>query len=240
MISYGGKEVVCSIIRNITERKRAERALREVKEAERNRMARDLHDSALQDISYAMAEAEVVRVLTEDPELGARLDRMVEALQRGGRELRGAVLDLRIGEERHRPFSRQLESLVDQTRKMAPDLDIRLEVGHLPSIAFGEAGTELLRALQEALTNARRHAQARSIRITVRAEDGALVAEVSDDGRGFESGTAPGVGFRSMRERMAALGGELEVRSKLGDGTRVYFRVPVGTLLGEIANPGMH
>lgn len=228
VISYSGKEVVCSIVRDITERKRAERVLREVREAERNRMARELHDSALQDISYALAEAEVLRVISEDPELGSRLDRIVEALHRGGRELRGAVLDLRLGEEQYRPFLRNLEDLVDQTRKMVPELNIRLEAeGNVPSVTLGTTGTELLRAVQEALTNVRRHAQARSARITVKMDDGVLVAGVSDDGRGFESGIDPGVGLRSMRERMIALGGKLEVDSQPGVGTRVSFRVPL-------------
>ncbi|MDQ4105699.1 MAG: PAS domain S-box protein, partial [Actinomycetota bacterium] len=237
IISYGDREVVCAVARDITECKRAERALREVREAERNRLARDLRDGALQDISYALAEAEVVRVVSEDPELDARLDRIIEALQRGGRELRGAVLNLRLGEERDRSLSRQLESLVDQNRKMAPGLDISLAVeGDLAF--FGPAGTELLRALQEAFTNVRRHAEASSARITVKVEGPDLVAEVSDDGRGFGPDTVPGVGFRSMRERIAAFGGDLEVESEPGEVTRVCLRIPSGSLSGRVPDTG--
>lgn len=236
VISYGDREVVCAVARDITERKRAERALREVREAERNRLARDLHDGALQDISYALAEAEVVRVISEDPDLDTRLNQIVESLRRGGRELRGAVLDLRLGEERNEPLYKQLGTLVDQNRRMDPNLDIRLEVGGLPSTHLGADAVELLRAVQEALTNVRRHAQARNARITVRFEGEDLVAEVSDDGRGFGPDTTPGVGFRSMKERTVALGGEIEVESEPGRGTQVRFRIPSGTLLGEVAN----
>lgn len=238
IISYGDREVVCAVARDITERKRAERALREVREAERNRLARDLHDGALQDISYALAEAEVVRVLSKEPELETRLNQMVEALLRGGRELRGAILDLRLGEEGSQPFSRQLESLVHQNRKMASNLDIQLKVEGLPSTPFGEVGTELLRALQEALTNVRRHAEARNAWVIVKAEDGDLVAEVSDDGCGPGPDVPPGVGFRSMRERTAAIGGELEVESTPGKGTRVRFRVPTSSLSGKVSDTG--
>ncbi|MDQ4107091.1 MAG: PAS domain S-box protein [Actinomycetota bacterium] len=239
MISYGGKEVVCSIVRDITERKRAERALREVREAERNRMARELHDGALQDITYALAEGEIIRLLSEDPALDDRVNRLLEALRRGSRELRGMVFNLRLGEELDRPFSRQLESLVDQNRKMAPDLDVRLEVDQsLPSTPFEGTGAELLRALQEALTNVRRHAEASSVLLRVTVQGDHLLAEVSDDGRGFGPDTVPGVGFRSMRERIAALGGELEVQSEPGEGTRVRFRVPMGVLLAERPGTG--
>lgn len=62
--------------------------------------------------------------------------------------------------------------------------------------------------------------------MTLRAEGEDLVAEVSDDGRGFGAGSAPGVGLRSMQERASALGGELEVESEPGKGTTVRVRVP--------------
>ena len=90
---------------------------------------------------------------------------------------------------------------------------------------------ELLRIVQEALTNARRHSGARRVGVTLWVEGNDLVAEVSDDGRGFEMETAPGIGLRSMRERAAALGGELEVQSEPGEGTWVRLRAPVLSLL---------
>ena len=232
IISYGDREVVCAVARDITERKRTERALREVREAERNRLARDLHDGALQDISYAMVEAEIVRMVPEDPEYATRLERIVEALQRGGRELRATVNDLRVEEEQNISLPQLLGSLVEQSRQRAADQDIHLEVEEgFPSAPFGEAGVELLHIVREALTNARRHSEARNVTVSLRVEESDLVIEVADDGRGFGPGTAPGVGLRSMRERAAALGGELEAESEPGGGTRVWLRVPLSSLL---------
>ncbi len=238
-ISYESTEVVCAVVRDITERKRTEEALREVREAERRRMARDLHDGALQDLAYALAEMEIVRMIPDDPERDVRLERVVEALRRTGQELRGTVYDLRLGAERNKPFPVLLESLVEQNCGMAPDCAIELAVGSdVPSAPLGEAGTELLRVFQEALTNARRHSGARHIRVSLRVEGECLVAEVADDGRGFEPDAAPGVGLRSMEERAAMLGGSLEVGSAPGRGTRVRFRASMSGLLKRYAESG--
>jgi signal transduction histidine kinase len=228
VIRYGGGEVVCAVVRDITERKRAERALREVKEAERNRMARDLHDGALQDLAYALAEVETARMIPDDPGLDARLERAVDVLRRVGRELRAAVNDLRLGEERNRSLPTLVESLVKRNRGMVPSGEIGMAVEEgFPATPLGDVGADVLRILQEALTNARRHSGARKVFVSLKVEDDNLVAEVSDDGRGFDPETPSRIGLRSMRERAAALGGRLEVESAAGEGTRVRLLAPM-------------
>jgi signal transduction histidine kinase len=92
---------------------------------------------------------------------------------------------------------------------------------------MGDAGVELSRVIREALTNARRHSGAKSVTVTLGTEGGELVAEVSDDGRGFGPEAESGGGSRSMRERTAALGGELRIESEPEHGTRVLLRVPL-------------
>lgn len=82
----------------------------------------------------------------------------------------------------------------------------------------------MLRVIQEALTNARRHSGARKIVVSLKSEGTDLVVEVSDDGQGFGQGTAQGVGLSSMRERATAIGGELEIESE--SGTRIRLMVP--------------
>ena len=111
---------------------------------------------------------------------------------------------------------------------MARGQEIGLEVEEgFPATSLGNAGTEMLRMIQEALTNARRHSGALNVIVTLKVEEEDMVAEVSDDGQGFGVGTSPGVGLKSMRERAAALGGKLEVESVVGEGTRVRLRVSV-------------
>jgi PAS domain S-box-containing protein len=124
MIHFGTKEMVCMLVRDITERKRTEGALREMREAERNRIARDLHDGALQDLSYALVETRQALSVAEAPELDQRLGRAVEALERTGPELRGAIYDLRLEEERNKPLAESLRALVELNHSMTPELDI--------------------------------------------------------------------------------------------------------------------
>ena len=87
-----------------------------------------------------------------------------------------------------------------------------------------------MRIVQEALTNVRRHSGARHARVEPGVEGEALYAEVRDDGRGFDPGlTRAGVGRHSMRQRAQGLGGEVELWSEPGRGTRVLCRVPLPT-----------
>jgi two-component system, NarL family, sensor histidine kinase UhpB len=213
---------------DITEQKRTEEALREVREAERRRMARDLHDGVLQDLSYTAAALGLAQINAEGTGLEEELQKAIDAVRRAAQGLRAAVYDLRLEEERDQPFAQLVELLVQRNRTMARDCEISLEVGErVPSTPLSDAGTEVLRVIQEALTNARRHSGARNVRVALRREVDNLVAEVSDDGRGFGPDTTAGVGLKSMRERAAALGGKLEIESKPGEGTRVHLRIPV-------------
>jgi PAS domain S-box-containing protein len=229
VISFGGKRVVCSVVRDVTERKRAEKALHEVREAERTRIARDLHDGALQDLTYALAECQVIQILSEDPELDVKLEGAISALRRTERGLRGAVYDLRMEQARDHSFVRSVHSLVDLNRQMNPGCEIALTVDEdFPEDLPDTTGSELLRVVQEALTNARRHSGARHVRVTLEAAGGEVRAEVADDGRGYDPNSVEaGIGLKSMRERMTALGGEIEVHSAPGSGTRVRLRLPM-------------
>jgi PAS domain S-box-containing protein len=230
MIHFGTKEMVCVLVRDITERKKTEEALREMREAERNRIARDLHDSVLQDLSYALAETRHALSAPEDLELDRRLGRAVEALDRMVPELRGAIYNLRVEEERNKPLAESLRNLLELNRRMTPDLDIRLEVAHgIPSRPLGERGAELLRILQEALTNVRRHSGARNAMVSLMVEEDLLMAEVADDGRGFDPAevSPAGIGTRGMHERARALKGDLKIESEPGKGTMVRFDMPL-------------
>src|SRR5215211_5587660 len=233
-------QAVANVLAMAIERKETQERLEEVREAERSRIARDLHDEALQDLTDAVAEAQRIRSISEEPEPTRRLGRLVTALKRVGPQVRGAIYDLRLGRERDKPFDELLEELVELQRSMAPELDIHLEIGDgVLSEPLGQKGTNLLRILGEALTNARRHSGAHNIRVEVWTTEEKLFAEVEDDGRGFDvveepSAITAGMGTGGMRERARSLGGDLMIESQPGRGTKVRFEM---ALQGEPEKP---
>ena len=217
-----------NILRDITESKRSEESLRRVTEAERRRIARDLHDGVLQDLSYTAATIGMIMLQANDAKLKEQLQAAIDAVRRGAQGLREAVNDLRLEDEEGRPFTEMVESLVRRNRTMARKAGITLHMGEqVPSTPLGETGMQVSRVIQEALTNARRHSGADGISVSLRMDGEDLVAEVSDDGRGFDMEILPGVGLRSMRERAALSGGDLEIESEPDRGTSVRLRVPV-------------
>ena len=225
--SSGEPKYFITVIENITERKRAEEALREVREAERQRMAHELHDGAFQDLTYALSQAQLVQEISKDRELNDRLERTVEALKRTGRELRAAVYDLKLEEDRDRPLRELLKSLVELNHTRAPGRDVRLEMKDgFPSSPFGKRDPELVRIVQEALTNVRKHSAAQNVLVTLGVLGNKIWAEVTDDGWGFGPETPAGMGTRSMHERARILGGDLKIESEPGKGTKVRFEAP--------------
>jgi signal transduction histidine kinase len=162
--------------RDITERKEAEQRVVEAREAERGRIARALHDDALQRLGDAIALVATAHRTTAESRLTAQL---LPVLRRVGEQLRSAISDLRLESEEHRPFTELLGRLIDEHRAMMGSCEIQLEIGDgVPTGSLGVEGIEVLRILGEALTNARRHAEARHVRVRVAAANEGLWAEV--------------------------------------------------------------
>ncbi|MDQ3864533.1 MAG: PAS domain S-box protein, partial [Actinomycetota bacterium] len=232
-VPYNGEKAMCIVAHDVTERKRAERMLEEIREAERNRLARELHDSTLQDIVYALQEVRVMQVVSGDDQSTALQD-TAEALKRSVEGLRGAIFELRLKETLDRSLVSSLENLVDLNRRMARGrYELELVVADdFPARLPDRAGLELTRLVQEALTNVRRHAEAEHVRVELGLDGALAYVEVSDDGCGFDPQRArTGIGRQSMKHRALELGGELSVKSAPGEGTRVRFSIPVFRLL---------
>ena len=213
---------------DVTERIRAEEVFSEIRRAERRRIARDLHDIALQDLSGALQSLRLTHLRSRNTGADLDLKEELEALGRATSGLRGAIYDLRY--EKERPFVKSVESLVELNRQLTPERTTALMIEDgFPEELPEEVSVELLRILREALTNARRHSGARNVEVRLRAESEALVAAVIDDGRGFHSAsTRTGVGLVGMGERVEGLGGKIEVSSRPGEGTKVTVKVPLG------------
>src|SRR5918995_791922 len=213
---------------DVTERRRAEEALSEARRAERRRIARDLHDIVLQDLSGTLQSLRLTHLQAKKSGISIDFEEELKALRRATSGLRSAIYDLR--REKERPFLESVESLVDLNRKASDEREIRLIVEEgFPAGLPAKESVDVLRVLQEALTNARRHSGARNVEVGLRTDDEAIQIEVADDGQGFDPGSArAGMGLVGMRERVEGLGGKIEVRSRPGEGTKVTVRVPVG------------
>jgi DNA-binding NarL/FixJ family response regulator/signal transduction histidine kinase len=224
---------VANVISSAVERVASEQRILEVRDAERRRIARDLHDEALQDLTDALLVV-TAGGDTTDP---AAVPRLVPALNRVGQQLRGAIYDLRLGGEEDRPFGELLRHLVDLQREMSSGYEIELQISTAAPVGpLGKTGTEVLRVVREALVNARRHSGARHVRVRASGSRSELRVEVEDDGRGFDMTAKGKSGITGMRERAALHGSELEIRAAPGRGTLVGLTVPVDGADGQAAS----
>src|SRR5215207_7999894 len=115
-------------VEDITERKRAEEALREIREAERRRIARELHDVVLQDLTYALQSMQVSKRMPEGAARSGEADQQIEALKRAVGGLREAIYDLRLESTRERPLIRAVASIVELNRQIGGGCEFDLIV----------------------------------------------------------------------------------------------------------------
>ena len=168
--------------RDITARKRLEVTHAEVRQTERRRLARALHDEALQELTDAIV---VVQGPPDSPKRRAS-DQLVFLLRRVGQQLRSAIYDLRLEEQEGQPFRHLLEALVSLHATMAVGCEVEFELRDgVPAGPLGNQGTEILRLVGEALTNARRHSGGSLIRVIAWGSEDQFCIEVADNGRGL-------------------------------------------------------
>jgi signal transduction histidine kinase len=195
---------------------------------ERQRLARELHDSVSQALYGIGLGARTARALLDrDPAQAAEPLEYILSLADGGlAEMRALIFELR-------PDSLEREGLVAALSRQAAALqsrhkiDVQTEFCAEPSLPF-PIKEALYRIAQEAVNNAVRHAQASQVLIRLDDCQGQLLLEIQDNGSGFDPGREhPGhLGLQSMAERAARIGGMLEVLSQPGQGTRVQMRLP--------------
>jgi signal transduction histidine kinase len=196
---------------------------------ERNRLARELHDSVSQKLFGLVLSAESAGTLLDrDPvEARAELDRLRAVAQEVMEELRSLVFELRPPELESEGLATALRKHVDVLRRVYRR-EIHLDVSGTPSRAPG-LEREVFRVAQEALQNALRHADAARVDVALAATEGRLLLTVRDDGIGFDPGAAAirsrRLGLTSMEERAETLGGTLAIESRAGEGTVVRLEV---------------
>ncbi len=200
---------------------------------ERERIAREMHDSLAQVLGSThlrLRGLEIDDRITTHPAIAAEIEDLAATCQEAYRDVREAILGLRDSSKTERGLEDNLRTYLtkySQQSQIASRLEVELD-GELALSPRCEV--HVIRVVQEALTNVRKHADASSVVVRV-AEDGPMTTfTVEDDGQGFDaSGTTQdgdGFGLFTMRDRMTLLRGSLTVDSVPGRGTRVIASVP--------------
>jgi PAS domain S-box-containing protein len=235
----------------IEDRKQAEEALRcsfdelralaarlqSIREEERTRVAREIHDELGQALTAIKLEsASLIRGLPVDAKqqlnqaqsIVKLVDRTIEAVRRISTELRPAILD-----DMGLVAAVEWAGVEFQSRT---GTQCRLDLPQDDIVIDRECTTALFRILQETLTNVARHANATHLNVRLAKEDSSLILEVRDNGKGISEerlSAGRSLGILGMRERALLLGGEFDISGAPGDGTTIRVRIP-GTLYSPV------
>ena len=229
------------LLHDVTEKVQAQAQASEEQRAlatlrERDRVARELHDNLGQVLGFVKMQAQAARGMlarSQTSEAGACLEKLAAVAQDAHGDVCEYILGARAGMSTSSGFFPALE---DYLQRLGENYGLATKLNVSPELADGAfppmVEAQLLRIIQEALTNVRKHARATGVDIRISVRDGLAAAIVQDDGVGFDPAlleTAAGqkFGVRFMRERAEEVGGTVQVHSAPGAGTRVVISVPL-------------
>jgi PAS domain S-box-containing protein len=230
------RRIFTAFVRDITERKQAEQAAREfggrllhAQEAERARLARELHD----DITQRLARLAIDAGRAESGRNGAAWSETMREVRDGlvhlSEDVHSLSYKLHPALLEDLGLSDALKAECDRFSRQE-SIPVRARLEEIPAQIPKDAGLCLFRVTQEALRNVARHARSKSAEVLLRPLDGGLQLAVTDTGVGFDpiqQRHRPSLGLASMRERVRLLGGELHIESTPGQGTAILAWVPV-------------
>ncbi|MDX6699107.1 MAG: hypothetical protein QOE65_2504 [Solirubrobacteraceae bacterium] len=210
------------------ERRRLLSELVAAEDAERQRIAEDIHDDSIQALAALLLRLEMLEAKLTDDGLRGRMAEARESARAAVTRLRHLMFQLNPPALETSGLAVALTQYVEEVgRVWGPEASLRSE---LDGELAGQPRALAYRIAIEAVNNAAKHAQAGHIDVTLASQDGGVRVRVQDDGRGFDTATAsprPGhMGLRTMRERAEAAGGWWRLESEPGRGTTVEFFVP--------------
>lgn len=191
---------------------------------ERNRLARDLHDSVKQQVfAISMQLSAAKTSLSESDKAYASVTQAERLAQQAGAELTTLIQELRPPILARKDLSAAVKELiVEWSRQNEVEVEAKVEEGLSASVNVEQA---LFRVTQEALSNVARHSKANKVLVILVAENDEIVLTIEDNGMGFDLNNArKGVGLDSMRERLEKVGGQLDVSSQRKNGTHIVAR----------------
>ena len=203
-------------------------------ETERTRISREMHDGLAQVLGYINTKTQAIEEFVANKDFKSaedHLKEMSETARQAYREVREGILALRtqVGTERSlsdalTEFISEFQFQLGKSTKVQHTIPDSMNLNPLQEV-------QILRIVQEALTNARKHSRATTVSVTICQQNEELHVEVSDDGRGFnplavKRGEWPHLGLQTMQERAEAVGGTFEIESTPGKGTKIRVSVP--------------
>jgi signal transduction histidine kinase len=207
---------------------------------ERERIARELHDGLAQLLGYVNTKVTAVRLLLRNRQSKAaqeQLEQLSEASRALFTDVREAIVGLKLASQSGQGLASAIQDYIDQFRRLA-DLTVEVHI-EAPADAVrmsAETELQLIRILQEALSNARRHASASHALVDLQVCNGSLQMTIEDNGQGFDPACPPDsvhFGLRNMRDRATDIGGKLDLLSAPGQGTKVVVTVDLDGPPGE-------
>jgi PAS domain S-box-containing protein len=233
-VGHGPETHVIAIVRDVTERRAAAEELMTAHEQlalvdDRERIARDLHDTVIQRLFAVGLSLQAALSRTEDPALAERIHTAIDEIDATIRDIRTAIFSLHSRRATASGFRDLILSTAREAgRALGFDPHVEFD-GPVESATDARIREQLIPTLREALSNVVKHANARRVSVAVRVLDDAIVLEVIDDGVGLRaSNGAGGRGLGNMSERAVALGGRCEIRAGTDGGTHVVWRAPRG------------
>lgn len=204
---------------------------------ERERIAREMHDSLAQVLGYVNTKAQAAQELLrggQTDRASAQIGQLAAAARNAYADVRENILGLRTSLEKERDFLDTLQDYLERWQDqsgIAVTLDAPADASKAVALT-PLAELQFLRIIQEALTNVRKHAGATEARVRIHVGDEWVDGVIEDNGVGFDPATMrrtifPRFGLATMRERAESVGGSLLIESDPGNGTRVVARVPL-------------
>lgn len=218
---------------SVTRNRQLAQQLLQVQEEERRALAHELHDELGQYLTAIHADATAIANLTRDgpPRAGEGANAIVDSVREVMRMVRGMLQRLHPETLESLGLEEAVRELMDGWRGRNPDAECRLEIAGPIGRVDDAAAIAAYRVVQEALTNATRHSQARRVTVGLERHAGGagdvLAVKVADDGRGLPTEVQRGFGLLGMRERVEALGGSVVVNSEAGRGVTVSAVLPL-------------
>jgi PAS domain S-box-containing protein len=243
-VTVAGRRYYTVILRDITERQNAAariarshqelrdlyEAMHEVREGERTRIARELHDELAQWLTALKMDAAAIgsRLAPDQQQLATRVERMKGIVDSAVASMRRIAADLRPVALDDLGLVAALESLLSDLSERS-EIEVSLDGDGAADLSLPDTlATALYRMVQEALTNVARHSGGTKVTVSLQAQNGMLRAEVRDNGRGLNPDSSrKSFGLLGIRERARTLGGEARIYSPDTGGTVVEIEVPL-------------